>query len=131
MVFHKEIVTGAMRSAAGVLKNTLMVNWMNTGGRIPDDRNTFGIPPRSTTQVRTGNGTSVPPIRIGSQDIEGPRLSIISKEVSNSEPLDASINIIPSEHRYPKPSWSKVIGSKPFTKRKRRCLHTRSDELQE
>ena len=76
-VIHKYIVTGAMRSAAGVIKNTLVVSWKDTGRTIPVDRKTIGIPPRTTAQVRTGAGTSVPPISIGRQKIEGPRRTII------------------------------------------------------
>ena len=50
-VLHKEIVTGATCSAAGVLKDPSVVNWKDTGGTIPVDTNTFGIPPITTTQV--------------------------------------------------------------------------------
>ena len=114
-IIHKEIVTGAMCSAVVVLKYHSVVNWKDTGGTIPVDRNTIRIPPRTTTQVCTSTGLSVPPISIGIQKIEGPRRSVIPQEVSNSEPLDSSINIIPEEHRDPTPSWSKVIGSKTFT----------------
>ena len=114
-VLHKEIVTGATYSAVGVLKDPPVLNWKETGGNIPRDRNTVRIPPRATTQVWTGIGPSAPPIRIGSQKIEVPRRTIITQEARNSEPLDASINIIPAKHRDPKPSWSKVIGSKTFT----------------
>ena len=111
-VIHKEIVTGATRSAAGVLKYPTVVNWKDTGGMIPFDRNTIRIPPRTTTQVWTGTEPSGLPIIIESQNIEGPRRFIIHQEVRKSEPLDASINIVPTKHRYPMPSWSKVIGSK-------------------
>ena len=114
-VLHKDIVTGAMHSAVGVLKNPPVVNWKDTGGTITVDRNTLVIPPKTTTQVRNGNGPSVPPIRIWSQNIKGPRCSIIPQEVRNAEPIDTSINRIPDEHRDPTPSWSKVIGSKTFT----------------
>ena len=94
-VLLKEIVTGATRSAAGVLKDPPVVNGKDTGGTISVDRNTFGIPPRTTTQVMTGTGPSVPPISIGIQKIDGTRQSIIPQEVRNAEPLDNSINIIP------------------------------------
>ena len=76
-VLLKEIVTGATRSAEGVLKYPLAVNWKETGGTITVDRNTARIPPRTTTQVWTGTGPSVPPISIWRQKIEGPRRSII------------------------------------------------------
>ena len=46
------------------------------------------------------------------QGIDGPRRSIITQEVRNSDPLDTSINIIYSKHRDPTPTWNKVIGSK-------------------
>ena len=82
---------------------------------IPVDKNTVGIPPRTTTQVWTGTVTSFPPISIGSQNIEGPRRSIIPQEVRNIEPLDASINIFPAKHRNPTTIWSKVISSKKVT----------------
>ena len=101
-----------MRRAVGVLKDTTVVNWNYTGGKMPVDRNTVLIHPRTTTQVRTGAGPSVPPIRIGSQKIEVPRRSILTQEVSNSEPLDAFIDIIPVKNRNPTPSWIKIIGSK-------------------
>ena len=114
-VLHKEITTVATRSAAGVLKDPPVVNWKDTGGTIPVDINTSGIPPRTTTQVRTGAGPSVPPISIGSQKIEGSRRSIILQEVRNANPLNASINTFPVEHRDPTLGWSKVIGSKTFT----------------
>ena len=84
-----DTVTGAMRSDAGVLKDLPAVNWKDTDGTIPVDRNTVGIPPRTTTQVRTGTGPSVPPISIGSQNIEDTRQSIIPQEVRNAKPLDA------------------------------------------
>ena len=63
-VFHKYIVTGATCSAARVFKDPPVENWKGTGGTILRDRNTLGIPPRSTTPVRIGTGPSVPPIHI-------------------------------------------------------------------
>ena len=44
--------------------------------------------------------------------MEGPRRPIIPQEVRNDELINASINIIPSKHRDPTPTWSKVIGRK-------------------
>ena len=44
---HKEIVTGATRSAAGVMKYHPVVNWNYTGGTITVDRDTVGILPRT------------------------------------------------------------------------------------
>ena len=114
-VLHKEIVTGATCSAAGVLKDPPVVNWKDTGKLNPVDRNTTRIPPRTTTQVHTGTGPSVPSTSIGSQEIEGPRRPIIFQEVRNAEPIDASINRITAKHRDPASSWIKVVGSKIFT----------------
>ena len=114
-VLHKETFTGATRSTEGVLKDPPMVNWKETGLTIPVDRNIVGIPPITTTQVWTGTGHSVPPIIIGIQKIEGPRRSIIPQEVWKTKPLDASVNIIPAKHWYPKPSWGMLIGRKTFT----------------
>ena len=114
-VLHKEIIMGATRSAAGVLKYPLVVNWKETGGTILVDGTIFVIPPRTTTQIRTGTGPSAPPIITRSQNIEGPRRSIIPHVVSNANPLDTSINIIPAKHRDPTPSWSKLIDSITIT----------------
>ena len=91
-VLLKEIVTGATRSTVVVPNDPSVINWKDTGGPIPVDKNTVGIPPRKTTQFLTGTGTSVPPIRIWIQKIEGPRRSIIMQEARNSDPFDASIN---------------------------------------
>ena len=92
---------GSTCSAAGVIKDPLVVNGKEMNGTILVDRNNVGIPPQTTTQVRTGTGPSVPPISIGSQNIEGPRRSIIPQEDRNAMPLNASINIFPDEHRNP------------------------------
>ena len=108
---------GAARRAVNVIKGPPVVNWKDTGGKIPVDINTYGIPPITTTQVQTGDGPSVLPISKGIQKIEGPRRSIITQEVRNTNLLDASINIIPTKYRDPTQSWSKVIGSKIFTNR--------------
>ena len=102
-------------SSAGVLKDPLLVNWKDTGKTIPVDRKTVGIPPRTTTQVRTGTGPSVSPISIGNPEIEDPRRSIIPQEVRNTEPLDAYINRFPAKHRDLTTGWSKLNGSKSFT----------------
>ena len=104
-----------MCSAAGVIKDPPVVNWKDTGGTIPVDINTVVILPITTTQVRTGTGTFVPQISIGSQKIKVQSRSIIPQEVRNYEPLDSPINIIPAEHSDPMPTWSKVIGSKQIT----------------
>ena len=88
-VLLEENVVGATRRAAIVLKDPPVLYWKDTGGTIPVDRNTVGIPPRTTTQFWTGNGSSVPPNSIENQKIEGPRQSIIPKEVMKAKPLDA------------------------------------------
>ena len=122
-VLHTEIVTGAARSAARVLKDPLVLNWKDVGRTNPQDRNTLRIPPRATTPVRIGTGTSVPPIIIRSQEIEGPRRSIINQEVRNSKPLETSINRISSKNRDPTPTWSKSIGRK-FTNKSSADVYT-------
>ena len=104
-----------MCSTAGVLKDPPVINWKETSGKIPIDRNTVIITPRINTQFHTVTGPSVPPISIQSQKIEGPRRSVIPQEVRNSEPLDSSINLFPAKHRYPTPGWSNKIGSKTVT----------------
>ena len=114
-VLHKDIVTGTTCSTEGVLKYSPVVNWKDTSGPIPVDRNNFGIPLITTTQVLNDTGPSASPISIGSQKIEGPRRSIPPQESRNPEPLDASINQFPSENRDPMPGWSKIIGSKLVT----------------
>ena len=44
---HKEIVTDATCSTAGVLKDPLVINWKDASGPIPVDINTVGIPPQN------------------------------------------------------------------------------------
>ena len=95
---------GAKYSTAGVLKDPTIVNWKDASSPIPWDRN--------TTPVRTGTGPSDPQIIIGIHNIEGTKRPIIPQEFRNAEPLDASINRIPSTHRYPTPIWRKAIGRK-------------------
>ena len=51
MVLSKEIITGAVHSDARVFKNLPLVNWKDTDGTIPRERNTVGMPPRATTPV--------------------------------------------------------------------------------
>ena len=70
------------------------------------------MPPITTTIVHTGTGPSLPPIIIGSHKIDCPKRSIITQEVSNAKPLDASINQFTVEHRNPKPGWSRITGRK-------------------
>ena len=91
-VLSYEIVTGVAPRTARVFKDPPVVNWKVTSSPIPIDMNTFGVSPRSTTQVMTGTGTSVPPIRISSQKIGIPRESIGSQKVRNAHPLKFSIN---------------------------------------
>ena len=80
--------------------------------------------PRATTPVRTGTGISVPTIIIGSQNIEDTRRPIINQEVGSAEPLDASINKVPSKHRDPTPIWSKAIDRK-FTNKSSADVYAR------
>ena len=114
-VLHKDIVMGATRSTAGVLKDPPVINWKDASGSILVDKNTVVIPPRTTTQVLTVTGPSVTPISIGSQKIQGPRRSIILQEARNAESLDAFNNRFPDEHRDPMLGWSKIICSRVFT----------------
>ena len=79
--------------------------------------------PRATTPVRTGTGISVPTIIIGSQNIEDTRRPIINQEVGSAEPLDASINKVPSKYKDPTPIWSKAIGRK-FTNKSSADVYT-------
>ena len=44
-VLHKDIVTGAMHSAAGVLNDLQVVDWKDMGRMIPVERNTVKVPP--------------------------------------------------------------------------------------
>ena len=99
MIISKEVVTGVSCRAAFVFKDPPVINWKDAGGMIPQDRETIRIPPRATTPVQIGTGPSISPTSIRSQDIESPRRSIVPQEVRNSNPLDASINGISSEHR--------------------------------
>ena len=94
-VIHKDVIMGTTRSAAGVLKDPLVLNWKDASGPIPQDRNTVVMTPRATAPFRAGTGPSVPSISIGSQNIEVPRQPIIPWEVRNAEPLNTSINRIP------------------------------------
>ena len=123
-VLHKEIITGATRSATGGLKDPTVVNWKDTRKPIPQDRNTVEMPPRDTTLFWTGTGPSVPPTSIGMQKIDVPRQTIIPQEVRNAEPLDTYINRIPSKHGYRTLSWSTVIGS-IFTNKSRDDVYAR------
>ena len=66
----------AARSGAHVFPYPTVVNWKNTDGTIPRDRNTSGIPPRFNTPVQVGAGPSVSPTRMGSQEIGSPSGSI-------------------------------------------------------
>ena len=111
-VLSKEIVTGVARISVRVFKDPPVVNWTETGGTNPRNKNTVRMPHRATAPVWISTGPLVFPNRMGSQDIGGPRRSITPQEVRNDEPLDASINGISSKHRDPAPTWIKVIGSK-------------------
>ena len=61
---NKEIVTDATRITVDALKDPPVKNWTDASGPIPVDKNSAGIPPRTTTQVLTGTGPSAPPISI-------------------------------------------------------------------
>ena len=102
----------AARSATHVLKDPPVVKLIYTDRKIQQDRNTTGMTPKLITSVWIGAGHSVSPTRMGIQDIGIPRGSIGPQEGRDNQPLDTSINGIYAKHRYPAPTWSKVIGSK-------------------
>ena len=91
-LLSKEIVTDAERRAARVFKYPPVVDWKDTGGNIPRDRNTFGMPPGTTIPVWIGTGPLVSLTSMGIQDIGSPRRSIVPQEVRNVDPLETSIN---------------------------------------
>ena len=66
-ISSNEIVTDAARSAARVFKDPTVVNWIDTGGTIPQDGNTVGMPLRLTTPVLIGAGPSVSPTSMGGE----------------------------------------------------------------
>ena len=74
--------------------------------------NTVGVSPISTTQVLTGTRTSTTPTRIRRQEIGIPRGSIGPQKVSNTHPLETSINQISPKHGHPTLIFSKLIGLK-------------------
>ena len=101
-----------MCSAARVFKYPPVVNWKDTDGTIPWDRNTAVTSPRLNTPFWIGAGAYVSPTGIRSQDIESPRGSIVLQDVRNAQPFDSSINRISTKHRDPAPTLSKGIGGK-------------------
>ena len=111
-ILLEDIVTDAAHSAAHIFTYPTALNWIDTYGTIPRDGNAFGMPPIFTTPVRIGDGPSVSPTRMGSQDIGSPRGSIGPQEFRDAQPLDTSINGIYSKHRDPASTWIKVIGRK-------------------
>ena len=111
-VILEEIVTGALPSAAHVIKYPPLINYKVTHRLISIDMNTVGVSPRSTNQVLTGSGTSAPPIRIRSQEIGSPRGSIGTQKVRNNHPFKTSIIQFSSKHFHPTPIFSKAIGRK-------------------
>ena len=66
-IILKDIVTDAGRSGVRIFKDPMVVNWIDTGGTIPQDGKTVGISPRLTTPVIIVDGTLVSPTRMGSQ----------------------------------------------------------------
>ena len=112
--FTKDCPTShhSARSADHVFKYPPVVNWKDTDGMITCERKTVGIPPRETTPVRIGTGILFSPTRMGSQDIDSPRRSIVPQEVRNAKPLETSIDGIYFKHRDPVLTRSKEIGSK-------------------
>ena len=114
-VILEEIVTCAAPSAAHVFEDPMLVNWKVASRSIPIDMNTVGVSPISTTQVLIGNGTSVPPTRIRSQETVSPRGSIGPQEVRNAHPFKTSTNQFSPKQGNPTPIYRKAIGRKTVT----------------
>ena len=108
-ITSKEIVTDAACSGARLFRDHTVINWKETDGTIPWYGNTYGRPPRLTTPIRIGGGASVSPTRTDIQEIGSPIGNIGPEEVRNAQPLHTSIYGIPSEHRNPAPTSSKLI----------------------
>ena len=124
MISSKDIVTDVARSGARVFQYHTVVNWKDTDGTIPPDGNTVGMVGRLTTPIRIGAGAFISPTRMGSQGIFIPSGSIGLQEVRNAQPLDTSIHGISSKHRYPAPTFSKVIGCR-FSDKYRTYIYLR------
>ena len=50
-VLHKEIVTSATRRTAGVIKDSLVINWKGASVTIPADKNTVEITPEPLIEL--------------------------------------------------------------------------------
>ena len=111
-VLSEDIVTGTAPRAAHVYKNPPVVNWKVASRPITIDMNNVGVSPIATTQVLTGTGTSTPPIRIRRQEIGIQRGSIGPQKVSNTHPLETSINQFSPKHGHPTLIFSKLISRK-------------------
>ena len=91
-VLLKDIVTGAVPSAAHVFKDSPVLNWKVASKPIPIDNKTVEVYSRATTQLLTCTVTSAPPIRISIQDIGSPRGSIGPQKFRNFHPLKTSVH---------------------------------------
>ena len=111
-IVSKKIGTDAACSGTRVLLDPTVVNRRDTYRTIPRDRNTSRSLPRLTSPVRIGGGTSVSPDRTESKEISSPCGPISPVKFRNSQPFHTSINGNSSEHRYPMPNFSKLIGRK-------------------
>ena len=66
-ISSKVIVTDAAHIGAHVFQDPAAVNRKDTDGTIPQDRHTFRSPPRLTSPVLIGGGTSAPQLKQGSR----------------------------------------------------------------
>ena len=124
-ILMKEIVTDPACSSAHVFRNFADVSRHGTGGTTPRDGNNVIGSIGLASPVRIGDSNTGSPRRTGSQYIISPRGSIGPQWSRDAQPLETSINRIYSKHRYPTPTWSKVIGRK-FTKKSSTDVNSRS-----
>ena len=103
-------------SAVHVFKDPPVVNWKDTDGTIPRDRNTIVMLLRATTPVWIGTGPLIFQTSMGIQYIGSPRRFIGTQEIRNSKPLETTIIGITAKHKEPEPTWSKII-SRKFSKK--------------
>ena len=111
-VLPQEIIPGVIPSAVIGFKNLPVINREDASGTHPLDVIGFYRTSGATTTVQTGTGSSAPPIRIWSQNIDSPGRPIAPQEARNAEPFDASINGFSTENRNSSGICSKVVGGK-------------------
>ena len=108
-ILSKEFVTDAVLSTACVFWTYMEISRHDTDWTTTQDGNPDIGFTRLASLVRIGGSTTGSPSRTGSQYIIIPRGSIGPQRRRDSQPLETSINGIYSKHRYPDPTWSKVI----------------------